>query len=426
MKIQFLTALALIALLVIRCSTPVSGTGSEVEARCAVKGSVVYENGKPVPGAIVRIRSWQYLALDSNSNSFIYDTITNEKGYFCFNSVGIDSYRIEVNKNGKYGKLLPLTVSEDDTFPIVLPTATLIRTGAIQGRINLPITDDTARPLIAIYGVEYMEKSLVTQDFSFTGIPAGIYNLRLIPCKGSNLILELHNIKVTSDSATDVGTLNFIMMQFFNGCNSFECDSLAVRTILDQNGLENLSVKSVITLDPQTSRINRLHLQGKKLKKLTKDIGSLSALKHLDISNNDIMMIPNEIGYLNSLLEMYADSNDLVTLPYEIGYCDSLQVLSLENNRICEVNRELTRLPLVTLNLQNNILQKIPTVINSMIRLQNLYLDNNDLNSLPQSITTMKLKEFSIQNNRLCSVSEDVKSWLTQYDSNWALYQKCE
>lgn len=426
MRHFILLPLVFTALFFWRCTTAVTGTGSEIEARCALVGEVVYENGKPVSGAMVRIRPSSYLALNPKVNFSSFDTTTNEKGYFHFNTVGVDSYTIEINKGGMYGKLVQLTVSPDDIFPIVLPTTTLIRTGTIKGRINLPITDDTTRPLIAIYGVEYMEKSLITQDFSFAGIPSGVYNLRLIPYLGCNMFLELHNIKVQSDSISDVGTLNFIMQEFFCGCKSWECDSLAVRAILDANGLTKTTVNSVVSTDSVTSRINGLYLAGKNLTKLTKDLGSLSTLKYLDIHKNKIVSLPNEIGYLSALSEMYADSNELRVLPYEMGYCDSLRILSLKNNNLFEFNRELSRLPLQKLDLRNNHLQTLPEEIYAMFKLQDLYLDNNDLTSLPQLIATLQLKEFSIKYNRLCSLPEEIKTWISLFDSSWTVSQKCE
>jgi hypothetical protein len=415
-----------VALFFLQCTTMVTGTGSEIEARCALKGAVVYENGKPVSGARVRIRPSSYLATNPEADGFAFDTTTNENGYFHFKAVGVDSYTIEINKSGMYGKLVQLNVSAEDSLPIVLPTTTLVRTGTIKGRINLPITDDTSRPLIAIFGVEYLEKSLITQNFSFTGIPSGVYNLRLIPHAGSNLLLELHNIEVKSDSVSDVGTLNFIIQEFFNGCNSWECDSLAVRAILDANGLINVLVSSVVSIDSVTSRINGLSLADKNITLLTKDLGSLSALKSLDICKNKIVSLPNEIGYLSALSEIYADSNELRTLPYEIGYCDSLRILSLRNNNLFEFTRELSRLQLQKVDMSNNHLQTLPKEMYAMNKLQYLNLDNNDLTALPASIIKIKVKEFSIKYNRLCSVPEEIKTWISSFDSSWTITQKCE
>jgi hypothetical protein len=414
----------ILTLLFLNCSG--GGTGSEIEGRCAIKGQAVYENGKPVSGAIVRIRPAQYLALDSSGAIYSYDTVTDKEGMFYFNSVGVDSYTIEINKSGKYGHLIPFAVNTEDELPIVIPEAKLEPTGTIRGRINLPITDDSLRPLICIYGVEYLEMAKVTQEFSFTGIPSGTYNLRIIPCKVCNLILELQKIEVKSDSVTDVGILNLSSQQFFKGCGSWECDSLAVRSLLDSNHLFNVDVHSVVEKDLSSSRVVTLSLAGRNISTLTKNIGSLSSLKKLDVCNNSITKLPYEIGYLSSLAVLMADSNNLLKLPAELSFCDSLEILSLRNNNLFEFSNDFIISRVVWLDLRNNRLQTIPDQIGAMRNLRTLKLDNNELTDLPLSLVTIDLLEFSCRYNRLCSVSEIVKMWMTRFDSSWTGLQRCE
>jgi hypothetical protein len=425
MKSRILFILSVIlTLLFLNCSG--GGTGSEIEGRCAISGQAVYENGKPVSGAMVRIRPAQYLALDSSVAAYSFDTVTDKEGMFYFNSVGVDSYTIEINKSGKYGRLIPFVVNTENELPIVIPAAKLEPTGTIHGRINLPISDDSLRPLICIYGVEYLEMTQVTQEFSFTGIPSGTYDLRIIPCKISNLMLTLQRLKVKSDSITDVGILNLNLQQFFKGCGSWECDSLAVRSLLDSNHLFNVDVHSVVEKDLSSSRVVTLSLAGRNISTLTKNIGSLSKLKKLDVCNNIISKLPYEIGYLGSLAVLMADSNELLRLPAELSFCDSLKILSLRNNNLFEFSNDFIISRVTWLDLRNNRLQTIPEQICAMKNLRILKLDNNELTDLPQSIVTVDLLEFSCRYNRLCSVSEMVKTWMTRFDSSWTGLQRCE
>jgi hypothetical protein len=402
------------------------GTGSEIEGRCAIEGLAVYENGKPVQGAIVRMRPAHFLVLDPSAAPFSYDAFTDQKGMFYFNTVGVDSYTIEINKSGKYGCILPLVITLENEIPIVIPKVELKPTGSIQGRINLPFTDDSLRPLICIYGLDYLEKAQVTQEFAFTGIPAGTYNLRIIPSKVCNLILELQNVKVSSDSTTDVGTLNLSLPQFFRGCDSWECDSLAVRSLLDSNQLNDVDVRSVVRTDTVSSRVTGLYLAGMKISKLTKNIGSLSKLKQLNLNNNTISKLPHEIGYLSCLTELLADSNNLQRLPDEIGFCDSLTTLSIRSNNIFELSAEYIIPRLVKLDISNNHLQAIPDAVGQMSYLRYLNIENNELVNLPRSILTLNLFEFSFRYNRLCSVSENIGTWIARFDSKWSDLQVCE
>lgn len=423
--IRIIIVLFMISLNFYDC-TSVCGTGSEVEAKYAVKGTVVYNNGKPVSDAIVRIRPSDYLAMNHCSHSFTSDTSTDSKGVFCFNSIESDSFTIEINKGRKFGKIISLSISQEDTFPIIIPVDTVRPTGSIKGRINLPISDDTLRPVIAIYGVEYIEKSLITQDFTFEGIPEGIYNLRIIPYTGSNLILELHNVEVYQDSTTDVGTLLLLMQQFFKGCNSFECDSIAVRSILDSNGLYDLPVKSVVSVDPVSLRITALNLPGKSLSTLTKNIGSLSSLEYLNVTRNRISKIPSEIGYLTSLKEIIADSNQILSVPLELCYCDSLRKLSLNSNVISEIGSNITRLKISFFDARNNNIHSLPSNIGMMSELKVMYIDNNIISGLPPSLLSLRMNAFSINNNWLCNVTDDFKKWLNLFDSTWEFSQNCQ
>jgi Carboxypeptidase regulatory-like domain len=185
---------ALIICFAVHC-THVSGTASEVEGRYAVAGQVVEKSGSPVKGAIVRIRPIGFLALNG-MQTVAFDTITDRNGFFYFDTIPVDSYTIEINLDGKLGALRPLTICTYDSFPVVLPVTTVSPTGSIIGRINLPISDDTSRPWVALYNVDYLVKAPITQEFSFEGIPEGVYHLRIVPYLKSKLVLELQDIQV--------------------------------------------------------------------------------------------------------------------------------------------------------------------------------------------------------------------------------------
>ena len=102
--------LCFLVLLLIGCAhefvgnTEFTGTGSEVEGKYAIKGMAVDHSGEPVAGALVRMRPKGFLALYADK-FLAFDTITDEYGRFYFDSASIDSYTIEINKNGKYGAL---------------------------------------------------------------------------------------------------------------------------------------------------------------------------------------------------------------------------------------------------------------------------------------------------------------------------------
>ncbi len=402
-----------------------TGTGSEVEGkRFAIEGRAMFVEGDPVAGAKVRVRPTGFLALYADEFP-AFDTVTDKYGYFHFDTIPADSYTIEINKDGAFGVLQELKVGASDSFPIILPNATLTPTGAIYGRINLPMSDDTARPWVALYNVDYIAEMPLTQDFRFEGVPEGVYRLRIIPYRESKLIIELHDIQVFSDSVVDVGTLNFMILQFFKGCTSFECDSIAVRSILDANGLSSVPVASVVTTDTATGRIVGLDFSGRSVVEVTKEIGSLSRLVTLNLRGNSIVSLPEQVGYLQSLRECYLDSNDLYELPSEFAYCCSLKVLTAAGNNLYRLDTRLAKLPLVHLDLHDNMLNKLPDATILFPGMRYLYLDLNRLQSLPDVLQLLQPEEFSIGNNRLCTVSEKLSRWLASHDEDWAASQDC-
>jgi hypothetical protein len=419
MKRSLIFAFVVLMFLLLSC-----GTGSEVEGRsCAIEGRAVDSDGKSVAAASVRIRPDGFCALDDNFSRF--DTVTDAEGIFHFDTLPADAYTIEINKNGKIGILQHLSIGEHDSFPIVLPLVTLLPTGTITGRINLPFSDDTVRPVVALYNVDYLVKAPITQEFSFKGIPSGRYSLRIIPSGNSRLIVELHDFEVFTDSTVDVGTLNFTYLQFFNGCTSYRCDSMAVRSLLDANGLFTIPVDSVSKTDSAVGRIVVLDLSGLNIIHISKELGSLSSLETLNLSDNAIRTLPEHIGYLRKLRYCYLDENQLHDLPVEISYCCSLKVLSIRNNLLYRINSRLARLPLIELDLRGNVLERLPEEKPFFPWLQRMYIDSNIIDSLPDLIRTLHPMEFTATGNRLCRLSPQLALWLSMYDDDWSATQRC-
>ena len=402
-----------------------TGTGSEVDGRhFAIEGRAFHSGNEPVAGAQVRIRPKGFLALYADE-FLAFDTITDADGFFHFDTVPADSYTIEINKNGEIGVLQELTIVASDSLPIYLPAVTLTATGTIYGRINLPITDDTVRPYVALYNVDYLVKSPLTQDFRFAGLPEGIYSLMIVPTPQSRLFVQLDAIQVTGDSVVDVGTLNLKMQYFYKGCASFDCDSIAVRSILDSNGLSNIGVEDVATVDPVGGRIVGLNLSGRSLRNVPRNIGSLSMLSELNLTDNLLTSLPEHIGYLRRLRQCRLDNNQILELPYEISYIDSLRELTVRNNRLHRFDQFLINLPLVKLDLGYNELSAIPAGTVMFDSIQSLYLDHNQLTGLPDAITVLRPDTFSIAGNRLCNVSKNLSNWLMQVDADWEEQQIC-
>src|SRR5215207_5566414 len=73
-----------------------------------------------------------------------------------------------------------------------------------------------------------------------------------------------------------------------------------------------------------------LDLSGKGLVWLPPEIGQLTSLKRLFLTNNQLEGLPHEIGRLTNLTRLVLSNNQLTRLPNEIGQLSSLEGLSLK------------------------------------------------------------------------------------------------
>ncbi len=260
-------------------------------------------------------------------------------------------------------------------------------------------------------------------------------------------------------------TLLFLPRYLF--AQDYTADSLAVRTILDVNGLQTLSVASVS--DSSKGRIWRLTLVGKKLTTLPPAIGSLTGLQYLDLrtnnlttlpaeignlvllshcelrsnslsalppeigkliklnrlflSFNNLTAIPPEIGDLTNMSTLYLFFNDLATLPPGIGNCTNLYVLSLEGNKLTTIPPEIGNLNnLSSLTLDENSLSSIPPQIGNCVNLIELNLAWNNLTTLPEALIQLSPSSnldlgFNWLDNT--SLSDTLISWADTWDPDW-------
>lgn len=160
----------------------------------------------------------------------------------------------------------------------------------------------------------------------------------------------------------------------------------------------------------EASGATGLYLSFLALPELPSEIGNLSSLEFLDLSNNQLNSLPPEIGNLSSLEFLDLRHNQLSSLPPEIDNLENLQLLDLGDN-------QLTQLPSEIGNLQNlqwfdlgfNQLTRLPSEIVRLQNLQLLGLHSNQLSSLPQDIGQLtNLCSLGLIRNQLQSLPHDL------------------
>jgi len=88
-------------------------------------------------------------------------------------------------------------------------------------------------------------------------------------------------------------------------------------------------------------RVFYLTAKGGNLKEIPKEIGNLTNLERLYLSNNSLTNLPKEIGNLKKLEWLYLDKNNLTSLPKEIGNLKNLTQLFLQNNKLTSIPKEI-------------------------------------------------------------------------------------
>ena len=87
--------------------------------------------------------------------------------------------------------------------------------------------------------------------------------------------------------------------------------------------------------------LDKLYIDGNKLKFLPPAIKALRNLSLLDASNNELISLPPEIGTLLSLTTLRLFYNQIRTLPSQVGYLFRLDFLGLEGNPLNEEQKDL-------------------------------------------------------------------------------------
>ena len=179
--------------------------------------------------------------------------------------------------------------------------------------------------------------------------------------------------------------------------------------------LENLDLSEtqLSELPPeigQLTALQSLNLGNNRLSELPPEIGRLTALQNLDLRQNELRELPPEIGQLTALQNLYLNGNRLSTLPSEIWLLTALQRLRLSANQLEVLSPEIGRLTsLRDLYLNRNRLKVLPSQIGRLTTLQTLDLSANQLTALPPEIRRLrKLQLLDLSENQLRTLPSDI------------------
>ena len=170
--------------------------------------------------------------------------------------------------------------------------------------------------------------------------------------------------KETFDDEGDVGVLRTWRAM---------CPELQERWLEDEHPEDWLGVTM------ENGRVVELYLEGFDLTgAVPAEIGRLSALRELNLGDNELTSLPAEIGRLTSLRDLFLIGNQLTSVPADIGQLTSLTRLWLSHNQLTSLPAEIGQLTsLKVLYLGGNQLTSLPAEIGLLTSLEHLALYNN-------------------------------------------------
>ena len=112
---------------------------------------------------------------------------------------------------------------------------------------------------------------------------------------------------------------------------------------------------------------------------LPEEIGNLSKLKRLDLTNNRLEYLPPGFGKLQLLSDLLVKDNLLIELPYEVSTMTGLTSIYAANNRISELTFGISMMrELLQIDVSNNQIGSLLPPL-SHLKLSSLKIDHNNL-----------------------------------------------
>jgi hypothetical protein len=133
------------------------------------------------------------------------------------------------------------------------------------------------------------------------------------------------------------------------------------------------------------------------------------SLEILNLSDNRLRSLPADLGRLTKLKVIFLSNNDFEAVPEVLADCPNLSMVGFKSNKIRVLDENVLPLGTRWLILTDNQLEKLPKSIGQLQYLQKLMLAGNQLRSIPDEMAACQnLELIRLAANRL----ESLPSWL--------------
>lgn len=158
------------------------GGATETETGTAMlSGKAQYPDGRPAVGALIRLRPNDFVASSADAlpaGAGPWDTLTDAKGRFAFDTVPVGEFTVEALYGEGQGVLLRFAV-EPATERIDLDPLVLRSTALLTGRVRFS-DSSRARAILQIPGTGHIaETDSATGFFKLWDVPPGDFSLRV-------------------------------------------------------------------------------------------------------------------------------------------------------------------------------------------------------------------------------------------------------
>lgn len=321
-----------------------SGNASET-GNPIIMGEALISFGQPVDSITLIVRKhksiksdtdYSYLGEEFNQDGEL--KISTEQ--FNFNLQDTGTYTVELRSGDTLAAMQYVTVLSDRTYNLQKMELDTLQT--ISGSVSLHGAENSD---VTIYAKGLDRATEIQADGTFAlSVPKGIVPIKIVPSSDNYRPVDIPNVL----SGTSIDEVKILAIQPVS--NSYECDSLIIRTILDSNQLYAVEVDQVTVTSSNrivefdvaadTNQPDMINISG-QIVTIPSEIGGLTALEELEIQYTSLTSLPEAIGLLVGLEELELNHNNLTSLPESIINLTPFEELSLSGNSL-KLNEQQT------------------------------------------------------------------------------------
>jgi internalin A len=185
-------------------------------------------------------------------------------------------------------------------------------------------------------------------------------------------------------------------------------EELGQLTQLQQLDVSDNQLSALPEALDQLTQLRLLNVSINQLGALPESLGQLTQLQQLDVGGNRLSALPESLGQLTQLQQLDVSHNQITTLPETLGQLTQLRQLQVLGNRLSALPEALGHLTqLQSLDVWGNEISALPEALGQLTQLQQLDVSGNQIGALPEVLGRLtQLHRLDVWGNRLTALPE--------------------